>query len=66
MSANESLGALHELQERFRSRSDELERLPQAEGRDDAAIDILNDLAEIAKQILAEVQRARASADAGA
>ena len=62
MSANESLGRAQELAERLRSKLDGLERLAEA-GDVDAAVD---DLAEIAKEIEAEIQRARASADAGA
>ena len=65
MSANESLGRARELAERLRSRLDSLERLAEA-GDVDAAVDDLAEIAELAKQIEAEVQRARASADAGA
>jgi predicted translin family RNA/ssDNA-binding protein len=65
MSANESLGRAQELAERLRSRLDSLERLAEA-GDVDAAVDDLAEIAELAKQIEAEVQRARASADAGA
>lgn len=65
MSANESLGRAQELAERLRSKLDGLERLAE-EGDVDAAVDDLAEIAELAKQIEAEVQRARASADAGA
>lgn len=65
MSANESLGRARELAERLRSKLDGLERLAEA-GDVDAAVDDLAEIAELAKQIEAEVQRARASADAGA
>jgi len=65
MSANESLGRAHELAERLRARLDSLERLADA-GDVNAAVDDLAEIAELAKQIEAEVQRARASADAGA
>ena len=65
MSANESLGKAQELAERLRAKLDGLERLAEA-GDVDAAVDDLAEIAEIAKQIEAEVQRARASADAGA
>ena len=65
MSTNESLGRAQELAERLRSKLESLERL--AEGGDvDAAVDDLAEIAELAKQIEAEVQQARASADAGA
>ena len=65
MSANESLGKAQELAERLRAKLDGLERLAEA-GDVDAAVDDLAEIAELAKQIEAEVQRARASADAGA
>ncbi|MSO95247.1 MAG: hypothetical protein EXQ81_05560 [Thermoleophilia bacterium] len=65
MSANESLGRAQELAERLRARLENLERLAEA-GDVDAAVDDLAEIAELAKQIEAEVQRARASADAGA
>jgi len=65
MSANESLGRARELAERLRSKLDGLERLAEA-GDVDGAVDDLAEIAELAKQIEAEVQRARASADAGA
>ena len=65
MSANESLGRAQELAERLRAKLDDLERLAEA-GDVDAAVDDLAEIAELAKQIEAEVQRARASADAGA
>ena len=65
MSANESLGRAQELAERLRSKLDGLERLAEA-GDVDAAVDDLAEIAELAKQIEVEVQRARASADAGA
>ena len=65
MSANESLAHAQELAERLRARLDNLERLADA-GDVDAAVDDLAEIAELAKQIEVEVQRARASADAGA
>ena len=65
VSANESLGRAQELAERLRAKLDGLERLAEA-GDVDAAVDDLAEIAELAKQIEAEVQRARASADAGA
>ena len=65
MSANESLGRAQELAERLRAKLDGLERLAEA-GDVNAAVDDLAEIAELAKQIEAEVQRARASADAGA
>ena len=65
MSANESLGRAQELSERMRAKVDALEQRAEA-GDIDGAVDDLAEIAEIAKQIEAEVQRARASADAGA
>ncbi len=65
MSANESLGRAQELAERLRAKLDGLERLAE-EGDVDAAVDDLAEIAELAKQIEAEVQRARTNADAGA
>jgi predicted translin family RNA/ssDNA-binding protein len=65
MSANESLGRAQELAERMRAKLDGLEQLAEA-GDVDAAVEDLAEIAELAKQIEAEVQRARASADAGA
>lgn len=65
MSANESLGRAQELSERMRAKIEGLEQLAEA-GDVDGAVDHLAEVAELAKQIEAEVQRARASADAGA
>jgi hypothetical protein len=65
VSANESLGRAQELSERMRAKVDALEQRAEA-GDIDGAVDDLAEIAEIAKQIEAEVQRARASADAGA
>jgi hypothetical protein len=65
MSANESLGRAQELIERLRVKLDELDELAET-GDDAAAVDDLAEIAELAKQIEAEVLRARASADAGA
>lgn len=64
MSANESLGRAQELAERLRAKLDNLEQLADA-GDVDAAVDDLAEIADLAKQIEAEVQRVRASADAG-
>jgi predicted translin family RNA/ssDNA-binding protein len=65
MSANDSLGRAQELAERMRAKLDGLEQLAEA-GDVDSAVDDLAEIADLAKQIEAEVQRARASADAGA
>jgi hypothetical protein len=65
MSANESLGRAQELSERLRVKLDGLEQLAES-GDIDAAVDDLTEIAEIAKQIEAEIQRARRQAGAGA
>jgi hypothetical protein len=62
--ANESLARAQELSERLRVKLDGLDRLAEA-GDVDAAVDDLAEIAEIAKEIEAEIQRARSSADAG-
>ncbi|MGZ8686886.1 MAG: hypothetical protein ACXWZP_00515 [Gaiellaceae bacterium] len=63
--ANESLARAQELSERLRVKLEGLDRLAEA-GDVDAAVDDLAEIAEIAKEIEAEIARARASADAGA
>ena len=65
MSSTDALGRAHELLERLQARLADLERLADA-GETDVAIDALTEAAELAKEIEAEVQRARTSADAGA
>lgn len=65
MSANESLARAQELSERLRVKLDGLDRLAEA-GDVDAAVDDLAEIAELAKEIETEIQRARTSADAGA
>ena len=65
MSAAESLQHAEELLERLRGKLDTLERLA-AEGDVDAAVDDLAEVAEIAKELEAELLRARTRADAGA
>ena len=66
VSADESLGsAREELLERLRAKLDELEQLADA-GDVDGAVDDLAEIAELAKEIEAELQRARTRADAGA
>jgi hypothetical protein len=64
VSSTDALGRAHELLERLQAQLADLERLAEA-GETDSAIDTLADVAEIAKEIEAEVQRARTSADAG-
>ena len=64
MSSAESLQRAEELLERLRGKLDELERLAAAEDVD-GAVDDLAEIAEIAKEIEAELGEARARADAG-
>jgi predicted translin family RNA/ssDNA-binding protein len=65
MTSGESLQRAEELLERLRGKLDQLDRLAQT-GDADAAVDDLAEIAEIAKQIEAEIGRARTAADAGA
>lgn len=61
----QALGRAAELLERLSSRREELERIASAEELDgDAAVELVADLAELAKEIEAELTRARAIADA--
>jgi predicted translin family RNA/ssDNA-binding protein len=64
VSATESLQRAEELLERLRVKLEELEQLAGA-GDVDAAVDDLAEIAEIAKEIEAELTRARTRADAG-
>jgi uncharacterized protein YoxC len=66
VSANESLQRAEELLERLRAKVDGLEQLAGEGGDVDAAVDDLAEVAEIAKELEAEVQRARQSAGTGA
>ena len=61
-----SLQRAEELLERLRVRVDALEANADAGGDLDEAVDGLAEIAELAKQVEAEVQRARQAADAGA
>jgi hypothetical protein len=63
--SNESLGRAQELLERLQAKLGDLERAAET-GETDGAVDDLTQIAEIAKEIEAEVQRARQAADAGA
>ena len=63
MSAAESLQRAEELLERLRQKLDVLERLA-AGGDVDGAVDDLAEVAEIAKELEAELLRARTRADA--
>ena len=62
MSADEPLERAEELLARLEATRGELERLANEENAD-AAIDVLNELAEIAREVEAELARARRAAD---
>jgi hypothetical protein len=64
---DQALARAEELLGRLSERRDELERLAASDDVDgDAAVDVIAELAELARQIEAELTRARAIADAGA
>ena len=60
--ADEALGKAEELLERLKATREELERLA-AEENAEAAVDVLTELAELAKDVEAELGRARALAE---
>jgi len=65
-SADDALARAEELLAGLNEKRDALERLAAADDIDgDAAVDLIADLAELAKQIEAELTRARTIADAG-
>ena len=66
MSSDESLQRAEELLERLRTRVDALEASAGSGGDLDEAVDSLAEIAELAKEIETEVQRARQAADARA
>jgi hypothetical protein len=63
--SNESLARAHELLARLQTKLADLERMAES-GETDGAVDDLTQIAELAKEIEAEVVRARQAADAGA
>ena len=64
-SADEALSRAEELLAQLNAKRDELERLAQADDIDgDAAVDLIADLADLARQIETELTRARTIADA--
>jgi hypothetical protein len=64
-SVDDALVKAEELLARLNERREELERLAEADDVDgEAAVDVLAELAELARQIEAELTRARAIADA--
>ena len=62
-SADEALVRAEELLERLKATRDELERLATAEDAD-SAVEVLTELAELAKEVEVELTRARARVDA--
>jgi hypothetical protein len=62
--ADEALARAEELLERLKSTRTELERLA-AEENPEAAVDVLTELAELAKEVESELAKARARAEAG-
>jgi hypothetical protein len=65
MSTDEALARAEELLVRLNDKREELSRLAEAEDLDgDAAVDVIAELAVIAKEIEAELTRARTLADA--
>jgi hypothetical protein len=64
VSAEEALGKAEELLERLNERREQLERLAEADDVDgEAAVDLIAELAELARQIEAELTRARTMAE---
>ena len=61
--ADEALGRAEELLERLKATREELERLAAAEDAD-SAVEVLTELADLAKEVEAELAKARARADA--
>jgi hypothetical protein len=61
--ADEALGRAEELLERLKATREELERLAAAEDAE-AAVEVLTELADLAKEVEAELAKARARADA--
>ena len=63
--ADDALARAEELLEKLNERSAELERLAAEDDIDaDSAVDVIAEVAELAKQIEAELAKARALADA--
>ena len=62
-SADEALGRAEELLERLKATRDELERLAAAEDAE-SAVEVLTELADLAKEVEAELTKARTRADA--
>jgi hypothetical protein len=61
--ADEALGRAEELLERLKATRDELERLAAAEDAE-SAVEVLTELADLAKEVESELAKARARTDA--
>jgi hypothetical protein len=61
--ADEALGRAEELLERLKATRDELERLAAAEDAE-SAVEVLTELADLAKEVEIELAKARSRADA--
>ena len=61
--ADEALGRAEELLERLKATRDELERLAAAEDAE-SAVEVLAELADLAKEVEAELAKARSRSDA--
>jgi len=61
--ADEALGRAEELLERLKATRDELERLAAAEDAE-SAVEVLSELADLAKEVEVELAKARSRADA--
>jgi hypothetical protein len=65
VTVDEALARVEELLARLNDRREELERLAEADDLDgEAAVDLIAELAELARQIEAELTRARTLANA--
>ena len=63
--ADDAIANAEALLDKLEAKRDELERLAEADDLDgDAAVDVITELASLAKEIEAELTRARALADA--
>ena len=60
--ADEALGRAEELLERLKATREELERLAAAEDAE-SAVEVLTELADLAKEVESELAKARARAD---
>jgi hypothetical protein len=63
--ADEALGRAEELLERLKATRDELERLAQAEDAE-SAVEVLTELADLAKEVEVELAKARSRAEGAA